>query len=105
MRTVRVDLGEHRSGGSRVFAGRDRGSNVRNQNKLDKLDKEGKVVEVFVPEDVFSINSSFFLGMFGPSIRQLGEEEFRRRYRFVGKDITRVKEAGIREALRTESPL
>lgn len=102
---TRLDLNEFRSGGSRVFAGRERGSKVREVMKLDELDQApGSEVEVVVPDDVFSVNSSFFLGLFGPSIRALGPERFRQVYSFTGRPITRVMEAGIQEASATESP-
>lgn len=100
-----IDLANYRSPDVRVFAGRERGAKVREAAKVDELDGVDEVVEVRVPDDLFSVNSSFFLGMFGPSIRFLGETEFRRRYRFVGKNIQRVTEECIKEALRTGSPL
>ncbi len=89
----------------RVFAGRDRGRAVRNAAQLDAVDQADATVEVRVPDDVYSINSSFFLGMFGKSVRNLGAEEFRRRYHFVGEDLHEFVEEGIREALDTSSPL
>lgn len=100
-----LDLDRFRSGGSRVFAGRDRGIRVREAMKLDEIDREPEAeVEVIVPTDVFSVNSSFFLGLFGPSIRSLGAERFREVYQFSGRPITRVLEAGIQEASATDSP-
>lgn len=100
-----VDLAEFRTGNVRVFAGRDRGQKVREAARLAALDDAGSEIEIRVPEDVFSVTSSFFLGMFGDTIRALGKSEFRRRYRFTGRDIERVLEDGIAEALRKESPL
>lgn len=100
-----IDLDKYRSKASRVFAGRSRGEAVRTAAKLDDIDRTEEIVEVHVPEDTFSVNSSFFLGMFGGSIRTLGEDKFREKYRFVGKDVSRVFEDGVKEALRTGSPL
>jgi len=100
-----IDLGVYRSPESRVYAGRARGEQVRKATKLDDIDQTQRSVHVIVPADVFSINTSFFLGMFGPSIRALGAELFRRKYVFEGKSISRVYEAAIREALTTDSPL
>ncbi|MGH8546153.1 MAG: hypothetical protein ACREX3_21530, partial [Gammaproteobacteria bacterium] len=99
-----VDLSAYRSSGVRVFAGRERGKKVRTAAALDRLDHQPDSVEVRIPDDVFSVNSSFFLGMFGRSIRTLGEDRFREKYEFVGKDIARVIEDGIKEALRSKSP-
>ncbi len=100
-----IDLDEYRSNDSKVFAGRERGKLARQRADLDQIDHTDTTVLVRVPEDIYSINSSFFLGMFGPSIRRFGGEEFRRRFSFEGKDIRRVIEDGIKEALRTKSPL
>jgi hypothetical protein len=100
-----VDLAAYNTPGIRVFAGRDRGEAARAAAKLAEADAAGDTVEVRIPDDVFSINSSFFLGMFGNSIRGLGEAEFRKRYSFVGRPVDMVLEDTIREALRTASPL
>ena len=101
-----IDLSEYRSGTSRVFAGRDRGTSVRERARIDDLDRGGEEVEVRIPPDTFSVNSSFFLGMFEKSIQLLGPDAFRQRYHFIGADvIKRTLEDGIAEALRTKSPL
>lgn len=102
-----IDLEKYRSDNSRIYAGRDRGEWVRAQERLAELDHQNdvEVIEVQVPVNTFSVTSSFFLGMFGDSIRELGEAEFRRRYQFRGRGVGRSYEAGIREALTTDSPL
>jgi hypothetical protein len=104
-KTTRISLNDYRSRGGKVFAGRERGEKVRHAAQLTTLDQQDVSVSVFIPEDVFSVNSSFFLGMFGESVRKLGEEGFRAHYRFEGKDITDTVEDGIREALAAVSPL
>lgn len=103
--THRVDLANYNSVGIRVYAGRDRGEAVRKAARLDELDTAEGPVIVVIPADVFSVNSSFFLGMFGPSIRLLGEERFRHHYRFEGADLELLVEDSIRQATRTSSPL
>lgn len=94
----RVDLGNYQDKSVRVFAGRDRGAEVRKAAKLDDLDKSPESVEVHVPEETFAVNSSFFLAMFGPSIRFL-KEAFQKKYRFTGKNISETVESGIKDAL------
>lgn len=101
----KINLNEYRTPGVRVFAGRDRGAVVRKTVALDDLDKQEEQIEVYVPDDLFSVNSSFFLGMFGPSIKTFGDEGFRSRYTFKGKDIGRTIDECIKETLRTGSPL
>lgn len=105
MQPVRIDLAKFASEGARVFAGRDRGEAARQKANLELLDQQGVFVEVVVPRHAYSVNSSFFLGMFGDSIRRLGEARFRERYSFSGAAVALVVEDGIREALRTSSPL
>lgn len=102
---VVVDLDDFRSPGVSVFAGRERGIKVRRDAGLDEFDKQGTQVVVRVPDDVITIASSFFLGMFGASIRQHGEERFRELYSFEGIDLEPVIRDAIREALETDSPL
>lgn len=91
--------------GDKVFVGRPKGERARVIAKLDRADERDSNVTVIVPEGVYSVNSSFFLGMFGPSVRRWREEGFRERYKFVGTDISHAVEDGIREALDSTSPL
>lgn len=99
-----IDLAKYRSGGTRVYAGRERGEKVRQSADLDSADRAEEIVEVQIPSEIFAVTSSFFLGMFTDSIERLGETGFREKYRFVGKDISSVYESGIREALAKSSP-
>lgn len=101
---MRIDLGAYRSMGARVFCGRDRGAAVREATSLGTLDTQEGVVEVYVPEDIFAVTSSFFLSLFGPSIRALGREKFLQKYHFTGKDIGTTVQEGILAVLDTSSP-
>ena len=106
MRNSRIDLGEWRGNkANRVLAGRDLGSEARKEAGLDALDGTEVPVTVFVPPDLLTVSSSFFRGMFGDSIRKLRERGFREHYRFEGKNIDRMKDDSIRDALREEYPL
>lgn len=67
-----------------VYTGRDRGESLRAQYRLDTLDAADDSVRVVIPEDTWTVSSSFFLGLFGPSVRRLGSvREFRKKYDFV----------------------
>lgn len=56
-----------------VYSGRSRGESVRNQLNLDAVDRDVTTkVNVMVPDDTYTVTSSFFLGMFGPSIVRAG---------------------------------
>jgi hypothetical protein len=105
-RRLVLDLEKWRGAkGNRVLAGREYGQSASKEAKLAELDAQDLEIVISVPVDFIAVSSSFFRGMFGDSIRRLGEVEFRRRYKFTGKNIDRVKEDGIRDALREEFPL
>lgn len=79
--------------GGPVYVGRALGKQARSRLGLDRVDAEGLAVVVRIPPTTFSVNSSFFLGLFGPSIRSAGtREEFLRRYTFE-MDEERFKES------------
>ncbi len=103
MQSTEISLARWRT--QKVFAGREAGQACREFFKLDELDKVGTEIRVTIPEEVYSVNASFFLGMFGDSIRSLGKDRFRSRYHFVGKDISRTLSSGIRYALDRGRPL
>lgn len=101
-----INLDNYRTPSSRIFATRPRGETCRKKAKLDELDQQEVAVTVKIPNDTFSINSSFFLGMFGLSIRHLGEEGFKQKYKFEAPSWIRPDiEDGISEALKEFSPL
>lgn len=53
-----------------------------------------------IPTWVGIVTSSFMRGLVRPSFLRLGEAEFRRKYRFAGKDVTTVLEDEIVRAKR-----
>lgn len=65
------------------YIGRERGERLRATLKLDELDAKGEEVEVAISNDTFVISSSFFLGLFGPSVVRAGSKDgFCTRYHF-----------------------
>jgi len=102
---AKVDLGNYQDKDVRVFAGRDRGTTARKATNLDALDRSAELVEVHIPPETFAMNSSYFLAMFGESIRTLGAEGFKKKYRFTGKDIKETIDSGIKDALHVKAPL
>ncbi len=58
-----------------IYSGRDRGRSAREQFGLDELNLEEADVTVVVPQDTYSVTSSFFLGMFGPLLIEAGSTE------------------------------
>ncbi len=102
-----IDLNDARTTpAAKVFAGRERGRYWRTKFKLDELDNGTVPIRVLVPEDILSLNISFFLNLFGDSIRKLGRERFRAHYIFENDPIlTPVIDQGIDQALKSSSAL
>ena len=92
--------------GGPVYIGRDRGAAERIKYKLDEVDKNDVSVVVKIPESTYSINSSFFLGLFGKSIRYAGSSgKFRDKYIISAPaEISESLESYIERALH-EKPL
>lgn len=107
MKKEAIDLSAFHQRGTILLSGRPKGVALREQLNLDRKDQEKDLfVEVIVPREVVSLNSSFFSGLFGPSIKILGETGFRQKYSFncspaIDQDI----EGGISEALNESNPL
>lgn len=92
--------------GDIVLSGRDRGEELRKKLELNKKEKENDIIEIEIPEDVCSINSSYFLGAFGDSIRKYGKERFLQKYIFVCDSVIRESiEDGISSALKERNAL
>lgn len=93
--------------GGPLFSGRDRGDRNREKYNLNSLDEEDVAIDVIIPENTYSITSSFFLGMFGKSIQTCGSKStFMQKYRFqmpnrLNQNIDRY----IARALRENTPL
>lgn len=55
-----IDLEKFRTPGSKVFTGRDRGLEVRNQSKIDEIESiSDDAITIIIPKDIRSINPSF----------------------------------------------
>lgn len=103
---MQIDLNNCKRKNVKVLSGRDVGIDFRKKFKLDDIDMNKESVEVIVPEDLYSINSSFFLGLFGPSVRHLGEEGFKKKYQFKCDSIIQKNiEDGMSHALKGSDAL
>lgn len=97
-----IDLARARSGADvDVLAGRDKGEYWRNQFHVDTLDLADEQVHVRVPANLSLLSLSFFLNLFGKSVRTFGREAFMNKYHFEGNDgiIPQIEE-GIAQALK-----
>ncbi|WP_157660192.1 hypothetical protein [Burkholderia ubonensis] len=58
-----------------IYSGRPRGESLRRKYALDDVDASGDKVAVRIPESTYSVTSSFFLGLFGPSVLAAGSRD------------------------------
>lgn len=74
--------------GGPVHSGRSKGELVREKFKLDHIDNEPVRVVVQIPEATYSVTTSFFLGLFGDSVRKAGSREaFLRKFNFQAPEV------------------
>ena len=94
-----IKLQAYRKPKSKMYSGRDHGIEVRNKLKLDEKDRD---------EKKYTINSSFFGGLFSDSVIFLGKEKFKEKYNFLGENGETLKktlvndiEEGIYDAINS----
>lgn len=92
MNAVTIDLAKFNGP---VYTGRERGERLRESLALDSVDREGAEVNVVIPDDTYTVTSSFFLGLFGPSVIRAGSKvAFFNRYHFQLPDYLRPEVDG-----------
>jgi hypothetical protein len=79
---ITINLQQYRIPNSKILSGRDFGIQLRQKLELDKIDNIEEQVTIIIPSDIWALNSSYFIGVFGKSILMLGEEKFRKKYLF-----------------------
>ena len=84
-----------------VLSGRELGYQIRTNMNLDKVDKDDKKYKIIFPKNIISISTSFFLALFGESVRKCGnKEEFLNKYNFdCNKNMMLNINDGIIDAL------
>lgn len=82
-------------------SGRDLGLEVRDILELDILDDNEESYNIVLPVTLENINPSYFLGLFGKSVRKLLETNFRSKYSFI---IMSAKPE-VRESLKEDIDL
>lgn len=109
MNTKTIDLEAHRTKGSKVFTGRERGQKIREESKIDSLVDENELVNIKIPSDVMSINPSFLEEFLLNIVTKLGKHNFYKKVRFVTEstryDISEDLEEAVDRILRSNSAL
>lgn len=67
---------------SKVFTGRDRGKFVREKSCIDELEKQYEEIFIIIPDQIYSINPSFFEEFLVNVVRKLGKEKFLAKFKF-----------------------
>ena len=78
----RLVLGDTLPASTKILSGLGEGNKARLYYKLDEIDQQNIEVEIDIPSKFWTITSSYFLGCFGKSVRNLGIEGFRQKYKF-----------------------
>lgn len=88
-----------------VYTGRERGVRLRAELRLDDIDRSDAIVEVSIPDDTYTVTSSFFLGLFGPSVIRAGSKDaFYERFHFKSPAFLRPDMDGyVARALQTRN--
>jgi len=90
----------------KILSGKDNGIALRTKLKMDEKDKDDNTYEVIISKEVYSFNSSYFLGLFEDSIKKIGESKFREKYKFDCTPVIMENiEDGIKDALNNVNVL
>lgn len=102
-----INLADHKDNEVKFFSGRPRGETVRLSLNLDSQENNTTEITVIVPDDVNSIHTSFFLGLFGPSVRKCGSREsFLNKFKFnCPEELKEDIDEGIDLALKKSNVL
>lgn len=80
-----IDLELFRTEGAKIFTGRDRGKEVRIACKIDDLSSKYDTIDFIIPDNLFSINPSFFEELFVNVVKKYKEEGFYKKFNFINK--------------------
>ena len=108
MNSISINLQDHRTVKSRVFAGRDRGIEVRENSKIDELELEYDEIRILIPEDIGSINPSFLEEFLINVVSKLKEEAFFKKIKFINTgryNISNDLQEAVDRILRDDNAL
>jgi len=87
-----IDLQQYRTPGAKVFTGRPRGKKVREDSKIDELEPNFDQIKIIIPNDISSINPSFFEEFLENVVIKLKEEKFRAKFSFINEGRYKIDE-------------
>lgn len=80
-----IKLENFRAVGAKVFTGRDNGAQVRIDSKIDEIEKTNDKVYFVIPDNIYSINPSFFEELFENVVIKLDKAGFFNKFIFVNE--------------------
>lgn len=83
MKKYKFELDNYRIPGSKIFTGRDIGLDVKNRSNINTIFETNDVVEFVIPDNLFSINPSFFEELFIDIVLKYGKEIFFKKMEFT----------------------
>lgn len=104
---MQIDLGLLTDAGKvHNLSGKERGEQARKKFGLDTVDESQEDVVVVVPDTVYSLSTSFFLGLFSPTVEAIGDDGFRRKYKFSATPlILQQVDYGLERCVSERGPL
>lgn len=92
-----IRLGQFKRSEEKIFTDRDNGIKARKTLDLDKLEEENDVINVILPSDVWTVNPSFFGGLFEQSVKKY-RDKFWDKYIFLSTDNQELSES-VKESI------
>ncbi len=93
---------------SKVFTGRDFGEYVREKSNIDTILERYSNLKVIIPENIYSINPSFFEEFLVNIVKKLGKEGFYEKVNFIsegGYNFNKPLNEAIDRILRSNNAL
>ncbi len=103
-----IKLENFRAPGAKVFTGRDRGEQVRRDSQIDELEKKFEEVYFVIPDNIYSINPSFFEELFENVVNKLNRDGFEKKFKFINQgqyNFQKPLDEAIERLLRKKTAL
>ena len=94
---IYINLEQFKTFDEKIFVGRDRGIEIRKKLQLDVLEEKNDIIIVLLPMDIWTINPSFFRGLFEQSVEKY-KEKFWDKYKFLYFDNSELKKS-VRDSI------
>lgn len=108
MKQAKIDLTRFLAPESKIFAGRDRGEDIRLKSEIDNLIRDNEELLIVIPQDIITISPSFMEEYFYNIVKELGKEIFFQRVKFENPGNYPIKsnlETAISRIMRRSNAL